>query len=582
MSQHQEVLTAAFLRAHGVALSKPLHDWLTRVSFLARAQASVENKERYERWALRTVEDAVKAPGGVAAIAWAKQSTVMPPNSSDCVSEWWQESRRTSAISSSGASVPHMSSTRAALLAETMRRAPPSLQPFVQQGFGLYDREVALGHRRYEGVTFVEMINIAKSLQAKAPPASAPPLTPLPTPSLLPSSSYSGVVSQRETTMGPSSDVSVPHKRAAPETTLQEPPHKRPAPGTVTAVSMKDKPFFLQLAGITDADVPAPRKFVGLSTELERQYTRYEPLVEDIRPLAVLKDAYDHITTHATHLEKTEGKKAAQKYLSDQLKGMRQDLRVQNIVDNFTVKVYEVHARLCLSTGDIGEFNQCQAGLRQFYAMDTVNLTQCDVNNFFLYRLVYLTLSGQYDALSTELIHLTNGQLQGTDRVGSCITRESVNRTLALCAACNDGDTSSLCRLLLSFETEMTYLVRIYLQKLRIMWLKDILTAMKGALTLRFLMASLGFTPFSYGRKKRHLFWLDDAEESAALRFAELFQTLKVVLPSDFSFHAQVTRAKHTESELNTQDPFLDAGAALKSVEEYLVFLGTRKDAAFA
>ncbi|CAJ1012461.1 putative SAC3/GANP family [Leishmania naiffi] len=502
----------------------------------------------------------------------------MPPDFPDCASEWWQESRRSCENSSSSTTTPYENSTRAALLVETMRRAPAPLQPFVQQGFSLYDREVVLGRRRYEQVTFVEMLNIAKSLQMKAPPAPVPSpassLTPLP-----PSPMCNALVAQTAPTTHTTSIAPISHKRAAPEAVPHEPPHKRAVLVTTTSVPLNDKAFFFQLAGITDAEVAATREFVGTSTELERNYTRYEPLVEDIRPLAVLKDAYAHITTRATALEKTEGKKAAQKYLSDQLKGMRQDLRVQNIVDNFTVMVYEVHARLCLETGDIGEFNQCQAGLKQFYAMDAVDLRQCDVKNFFLYRLVYLTLSGQYDSLSTELIHFTNAQLQGTDRVGSNIAREPVNRTLALCAACNNGDTPSLCCLLLSFETEMTYLVRIYLQKLRIMWLKEILTAMKGSLTLRFLMTSLGFTPHPHGKKKRQLFWLDDAEESAWLRFTELFQTLKVELPPDFSFHEEVKRRKHTGSNPQAHYPSLDAATALKAVNDYLVFLGTRKDA---
>ncbi|KAG5467112.1 hypothetical protein LSCM1_01293 [Leishmania martiniquensis] len=577
MSQHHDVLTAAFLQAHGVALSKPLRDWLTRVSFLARAQSSVEKKEQYERWALRAVEDAVKAPGGVAAVAWSKQSTVMPPDSPDCVSEWWQESRRPCAASSSGAAALHENRTRAALLAETMQRAPAPLQPFVQQGFSLYDREVALGRRRYEQVTFVEMLNIATSLQAKArpPPVSLP--APSPTPPL-PTPSCDALAIQTAATRQTAAAVPTSHKRTASEAMPHEPPHKRVVPATGPVGSLTDKAFFFQLAGIVDADVAAPREFVGMSRELERTYTRYEPLVEDIRPLAVLKEAYRHITTRAATLEQTEGKKASQKYLSDQLKGMRQDLRVQNIVDNFTVMVYEVHARLCLEIGDIGEFNQCQGGLKQFYAMDAVDLKHCDVKNFFLYRLVYLTLSGQYDSLSTELIHFTNAQLQGKDRVGSSIPREPVNRVLALCAACNNGDIPSLCRLLLSFETEMTYLVRIYLQKLRIMWLKEILTAMKGSLTLRFLMASLGFTPLPYG-KKRQLFWLDGTEESAALRFTELFQTLKMELPPEFSFHAEVTRTKHTGLNSQARYPSLDAATSLKAINDYLVFLSTRKDA---
>lgn len=595
---HHDVLTVSFLQAHGVIVTKPLCDWLTRVSFMARAQTDAAKRERYEKWALRTVEDAASAPGGVTAVKWAKQGTIMPPDATDDAPAWWPASDSATAVAAVAASSPPSSATRATLLEETLRRAPAELQPFVHHGFDLYDREVARGQRTYEQVTFVEMLNIAKTLFAKVVPRSQQQLRqlaqrPQPQEQQLPpthppaeaprlASSISNIASSSSSPPPPQYSTL---KRSAAFSSC-EPPAKRTcaAAAAVTAPSglspSTDRSFFMQLAGTFEVEKASPPAFVGRSTAMERAYTRYEPLVDDIRPLPVLRSAFLYIVRRAKAMEAAEGVKAGQKYLSDQLKGMRQDLRVQNIVTGFTVKVYEQHAQLCLEMGDIGEFNQCQAALKHLYESPALNLERCHARDFFLYRVVYLTLSEQYDSLSTELITFTNAQLTGATPHGMDVDKNTMNRTLALCNACVNGDTSTICRLLRDFPVYMSYLVRIYLQKLRITWLREILVAMKGSLTMRFLMASLGFTAVAESDAARsHAFWLDGSAEEAETHLTDLFKTLKIDLPANFSFRAEGQRTKHTGPNPNARFPSLDAASALKAVDDYLQYLSTRKDA---
>ena len=85
---------------------------------------------------------------------------------------------------------------------------------------------------------------------------------------------------------------------------------------------------------------------------------------------------------------------------------------MQRIKNDFTVKVYETHARLALENDDLNEFNQCQTKLKTLYEDGIVGFSY----EFAAYRVLYALYSCVRSQKFAELLYaiqeLTNEQLQ--------------------------------------------------------------------------------------------------------------------------------------------------------------------------
>jgi hypothetical protein len=143
---------------------------------------------------------------------------------------------------------------------------------------------------------------------------------------------------------------------------------------------------------------PSSGPIVGTCEVLEKKYLRLTapPVPSKVRPEKILRQTLDL-------LKKKWRKESNYSYICDQFKSMRQDLTVQRIKNDFTVSVYEIHARIALEKGDIGEYNQCQTQLRSLYALGLKG----NPIEFKAYRILYFIHTANRNGLNDSLADLT-------------------------------------------------------------------------------------------------------------------------------------------------------------------------------
>ncbi|TAQ85219.1 hypothetical protein B7494_g6464 [Chlorociboria aeruginascens] len=219
---------------------------------------------------------------------------------------------------------------------------------------------------------------------------------------------------------------------------------------------------------------PSSGPVVGTCQTLEKQYFRLTaaPIPSQVRP--------EHILRQTLELLKRKWKKEGNySYICDQFKSMRQDLTVQRIKNEFTVTVYEIHARIALEKGDLGEYNQCQTQLRVLYAQ---NLGGNPVE-FKAYRILYFIHTSNRTSLNDVLADLTTAEKE----------EHAIKHALSVRSALALGNYHKFFRLYLDTPNMGAYLMDMFVVRERLAALSNMCKAYKPDVKLRFVTEELGF-----------------------------------------------------------------------------------------
>ncbi|XP_051121214.1 SAC3 family protein A [Andrographis paniculata] len=210
----------------------------------------------------------------------------------------------------------------------------------------------------------------------------------------------------------------------------------------------------------------------GTCQEIEKGYLRLTsaPDPATVRPEEVLEKA----------LLMVQNSQKDYHYKCDQLKSMRQDLTVQHIRNELTVKVYETHARFAIESADVREYNQCISQIKRLYAEE---IPGCHME-FAAYHLLCV------------ILHSNNNRelLSAMSRLSADAKKdEAVKHALAVRSAVTSGNYVMFFRLYKSAPNLNAFLMDVSVEKMRYAAVKCMSRSYRPTLPVSYISRILGF-----------------------------------------------------------------------------------------